>query len=197
MRFGKGREQAGGFTGEDKQVANRAWDNYMYEMNGAGLRWEFDRRPDQMDDFLSRTGPYLASPTEHLRTIDRFVDRVRSFGGFVTDLETFVDRPVTRPHPLAWGRPEYNVPENLTRIVTPDEVDTYARLYSSLVDYTGALINHGPNSPEVAETATTVAQNVRPEAWREAGVPVPEDATSYSSYATRWYLEDVMSAPQA
>jgi hypothetical protein len=194
MITGKNREQFNAFTADDRQVARRAWDSYMYEINGTGFRWEFDRRPGQMDEFLSRD---YFSPAAHFNEMDRFVDRVRSFGGFVTDLETFVGRPVTRPHPLAWGKPEYKVPDMLTRDVTQDQVDTYNRLYSSLVDYTGALVNHGPNSTEVAEAATAVAQNVRPDAWREAGAPIPEGTTSYSDYDTRWYLEDVMSVSQA
>lgn len=180
------------FADADKVIARRAWDCYMFEINEAGLRWEFDRRPDQIDEFLGRD---YYSPAAHYREIDRFVDRVRRLGGFVTDLETFVNRPITRPHPLAWGRPEYNVPEYLTRTVTQEEVNAYGRLHSSLVDYTGALISHGPNSPEVAETAVSVAQNIQPNKWREAGAPIPEGTTSHSSYGTRCYLEDVMLSP--
>jgi hypothetical protein len=127
--------------------------------------------------------------------MDKFVGRVRGFGGFVTNLAQFVDRPITEPHPLAWGRPEYDVPETCTRVVTQEQVGTYKEFHSLLVDYSGVLLSCGADSSEAAEAASAVAQIVRPGSWREAGLPAPEKGIL--DYDTRWYLEMVMRAPEA
>jgi hypothetical protein len=44
------------FTAEDKKAAQRAHATYMYEINGAGLRWEFERRPGSNGGFFELHG---------------------------------------------------------------------------------------------------------------------------------------------
>jgi hypothetical protein len=185
----KGGEQAGGFSDADKAVAQRALTVYTDEINDDGFRWELDCRPHQMAEFLGRG---YSSPAVHAREIDGFVDRIRVFGGFLADLATFEDRPITDPHLMGWDE----TPGTVTRNIGKKELTIYSRLHGAVVDYAGALINHGPNSAEVAEAAAAAAQVVQPEAWREAGYPVPEDAVLPSQLVTRWYLEAVIHAPQ-
>lgn len=169
----------GGFSEADKEVAGRAWDVYMYDINAPGLRWEFDGRPGRMEYVIGRGA-------SHLSEIDRFVDRIRRFGGFVADLTAFKDRPITRPYPFGW-------PDTITRNIGDQEIATYGRLHSAVVDYAGVLLKHGPGSPEVIGAATTAAQVVNPEAWREVGAAVPTDIAPYSRLGTRWYLEAVIA----
>ena len=183
--------EAGGFTDGDHNVAYRAWNVYMYEINGTGLRYDFDRTPGNIDDFLERDGMF--SPRGHLKEIDLFVDRLRRFGGFLTDLATFKDRPITGPHPMAWDREKFS--PTITRNISGKELITYSRLHSAAVDYAGALLQHGPDSSEVREAAVAAAQIVNPEAWEAAGNPGPDDITPYAKLGTRWYLEDVINAP--
>ena len=181
-----GNAPAPQFTETDREVAQRAWDVYMDAINGTGLRWEFDGQPNRMEYVLGRTAM-------HRREIDRFVDKLRVFGGFVADLATFKDRPITHPHPFGWSD---EFPDTITRTVTDTAIKTYTTMHNTAVDYAGALLQHGPDSAEALQAATAVAQTVDPESWSKAGHDVP-DITPYSRLATRWYLEAVITQPEA
>ncbi len=175
---------AGVFSVADVGRAQRALNAYMYEINGAGLRWEFDGWPSNMEFVLDRAA-------DHHRETGRFRRRVQAFGALVAGLETFRNRPVTHPHPMAWDK---RYPKTATRNIGDSEINTYRRMHEALVRYDEALRQHGPNSAEARQAAHAVTYTVQPEVWRETGAAVPEDVVPYTTLATRWYLEAVISA---
>jgi hypothetical protein len=170
------------FTNADRLNANEAHAIYMYEINGIGLRWEFDGRPDRMQYVLGRASDFLAQ-------ITYFQERLVRFARFIEILESFKDRPISHAHPLGWD-PTY--PKTITRVITERAIGAYKEMLIAFTTYKDCLLQYGPASSEVAEAAHTAAYTVNPETWRLLGAPVPENANSYASLSTRWYLEAIM-----
>jgi|GEM_PF-5988141 len=165
------------FNAADRIIAAHDHEVYMREINQTGFRWQFDGTPDRQEfhDFISRHAEVA------LGDIDGYVDRIREFGGFVYDMEQFQGRPVIESG-------DYDVPP-VTREVEPEEVAAYTALHNAVVDYTGVLLEHGPDSPEVREAAIAAAKTLHPEAWAGNGY----DASIASRGAARWYLQAVIA----
>lgn len=175
------------FSGEDRRIAQRAWDVYMSEIDGGGLRYRLDVRPRGLEEFLARGG--LFSPAGHLNEIGRFEDRIRRFGGFVTDLKRFRGRPITSERSLARDEAP-----TITREIDEAALVTYGTLHTRAQGYAKALRRHGPGSPQVREATIAAASIVNPKEWKKEGIAIPEGVVPYYTLGTRWYLEAVIDA---
>ncbi len=175
------------FSNQDIYRARDAQDAHNRTILGAGLRWAFDRTPDEMKEFLSarRTSPEnpprFPSAAWHAENLDLLTEQVGDFDQLITDLTTFIDRPITRRNPRADESPEE------LRIREAD-LRPYTQLHNSVARYTEALSEHGPTSHAVALAARATARIVHPHAWREAGYPIPESQQPLDTRPVSRYL---------
>lgn len=157
---------------EDGWNAFWAWRTYMFQINGTGLRYEFDGRPDREHD-----RPCLLK--DDLNTLDRWVEE---FGEFVKTLEEFEGRPIPAK---AWdGR-------DITREVE-DGLYTYQCMYKAFKSYAKIAREKGQNSEEARQAMREAAYVVNPDDWRKVDAPVPEGVKWYPGLGARFYLEAVI-----
>lgn len=173
------------FSNKDRANARAARDTYMYEINGAGLRYEFDYYPNN----IIRLGD---QPRRHLGEIKRLKARVKRFGEFIKLIEKLGDRPAVQLNPLWWSADD--AVETITRTLEAQAVPTYRAFHAALVAYFRELGKRNPDWSKVADLARQVAYTVNPDEWRENGVSAPERGVT--DFGTRWLLETILAEPK-
>ncbi len=173
------------FSSMDRSMARTAWDIYMFEINGSGLRWEFDYYPDNMHELPQRS-------RRHLEEIDRLKAQVERFAMFIEILQRFVELPAVQLNPQR--RYTNDAPETIARTLDPQAVPAYRGFHSALVRYLDELGKKSPDWSVVNERALEVAYSVNPKEWRKTGVSAPEHGVL--EFDTRWYLEAVLPEPK-
>lgn len=171
----------GEFNDEDKKLAGQAHAVFMRQINGSGLRYDFDLKPGQVEAFC--TGNSLRSARYHRDNYPQFTEWIREFGGFVVDLAHFKDRPVI--HSPSKGR-------EVTLTIDDQHIRTYGSFFNALEEYAVLLNEHGPSHAHLSPAVAAVASIVHRSKWRQAGHPVLKDITDMEHLPTRNYLEAVM-----
>lgn len=174
-------------TDMDRSLARMAWDIYMYEINGTGLRWMFNKYPFDEHEFHERGGPVSLSTRRDAEMLERSLNQVH---WMTKILEGFVDRPITEPNPLGYLGGDR--PSKITRLVTDQEVAAYRNMTNAVQLYLLIRDECGGHSEEAQLAARKVFYTISPRPWRDAGAPIAADAVGVFDNGHRCYLEAVI-----
>lgn len=172
------------FSDADREAARKAWDTYMFAINGAGLRWEFDYFPSNISKLLERVH-------HHHRKINYLRAQAQNFEEFIQCLERLGNRSALQLHPQWWQ--EEDAPDTLARTLDPQTIPTYRTFLAAVNTYLAELGQSNPDWAKVDELARRVAYTINPDDWRQTGVPVT--GPGVLRFGTRWYLEAVLAKP--
>jgi len=180
------------FNRLDHRVAHAAWQTYMHEIHGRGLRCELNVGPDNIDRIL-RSDYARFGPPDHLWRTQEYDRRVKRLGGLASQLSRFVDRPVVIPRRLHLTFPDPS--HTFTRGITEGEIDVFRGFHAAIEVYLAGISGDDCSpSDETRSALQLVGQYVDPIRWVAAGYDVPaETSNGVIGTSVCAYLEDVMA----
>jgi hypothetical protein len=161
------------------ELAKDCWDTYMYEINGAGLAWKFERFPSSQDRQAFSETFRKCHLSEDLERPDLLRLRIENFRNYTQALSTFVG-PENRVVENGWdGR-------NITR-----EIDT--ALIAKYQEFIKALDKYHASVVQLARIPGASDADVMSRAWEVSQVVERHSASDdLRSGTPRCYLETFM-----
>ncbi|HEX6258895.1 MAG TPA: hypothetical protein VFZ48_05445 [Candidatus Saccharimonadales bacterium] len=174
------------FSYRDQVQARGALRTYMAEIHHAGLRWEFDCRPRDINKLQGKIA-------RHRKAIAQLEARAKNLHALIKLLKEFEGRTAVVLNPM-W-RSREGAPEMLVRTLNPDAAVVYSAFHAAVVAYLDELGKQNSDGATIADRARLAAYVVNAPAWREAGVSVfGEGVCGYGS--TRLFLGAVLTEPE-
>jgi hypothetical protein len=160
---------------------------YMREINGSGLRCEFERLPESASSVEVESIADMA--TRHTRDLDSLDARIAGFD----DLREFLDAcPRFWPQPNGLGYLSDKHNQFLKREVTDEALTYLLQMHEGLAFYAKLLRKYAGTIDVIEDAALAVAGVINPVAWRNAGRRTPH--ISYGADAgIRYYLEAIIA----
>lgn len=141
-----------------------AW--YMQEINGSGLRYEFDRLPEETSSVKVESIADMA--TRHSRDLDSLDARIAGFH----DLGEFLEAcPRFWTHPNSYAY--LGGSTIITREVTDDAFTYLLQMHEGLAFYAKLLRKYAGTIDVIEDAALAVAGVINPVEWRKAGHRTP------------------------
>lgn len=166
-------------------MAQKWLDWYLDEINGSGLRCEFDRLPYHMDDVES----IKKMVADHSQDLDALDKRIAGFDGlreFLLACPPFWTCPNPRNYLDNNERPF------LTREVTLTAIGYLRHMHRALEFYAKLLRKYAGTSDVIDKAIQEVALIINPDEWKRAGYHTLNLPTG-AHYPIRHYLESVIA----